>query len=385
MSVIAYSLYVRNLMGDKDVAKAKSIFNSVSLDKTPMETIGWLWPVFTGDSSSTKELEAIRKFVNNRATETAATAHFVTNYAESNYLLLASNFRTDAILLDALIGDQPNSDLIPKLVRGLLDHRTAGRWESTQENAYVLLALDRYFRTYEKVTPNFIARVWLGDNYAGEHSFVGRTTEKYQVNIPMSYLTNSEQNLVISKDGAGRIYYRAAMNYAPKSLDLPAADYGFVVERKYEAVDNPSDVTKTSDGTWRIKAGARVRVKLSMVAQSMRYHVALVDPLAAGLEALNPALANTGAVPPENNLSQQNNASRYWWWSGFWYQHENFRDERIEAFTTLLLDGVYSYSYVARATTIGSFVVAPTKAEEMYHPETFGRSKTDKVVVYEAK
>ncbi len=385
MSVIAYSLYVRNLMGDKDVAKAKSILNSVSLDKTPMETIGWLWPVFTGDSSSTKELEAIRKFVNNRATETAATAHFVTNYAESNYLLLASNFRTDAILLDALIGDQPNSDLIPKLVRGLLDHRTAGRWESTQENAYVLLALDRYFRTYEKVTPNFIARVWLGDNYAGEHSFVGRTTEKYQVNIPMSYLTNSEQNLVISKDGAGRIYYRAAMNYAPKSLDLPAADYGFVVERKYEAVDNPSDVTKTSDGTWRIKAGARVRVKLSMVAQSMRYHVALVDPLAAGLEALNPALANTGAVPPENNLSQQNNASRYWWWSGFWYQHENFRDERIEAFTTLLLDGVYSYSYVARATTIGSFVVAPTKAEEMYHPETFGRSKTDKVVVYEAK
>ncbi|MBK7993601.1 MAG: hypothetical protein IPK14_09280 [Blastocatellia bacterium] len=62
---------------------------------------------------------------------------------------------------------------------------------------------------------------------------------------------------------------------------------------------------------------------------------------------------------------------------------ENFRDERIEAFTQLLWDGVYTYSYVARATTIGSFVVPPTKAEEMYHPETFGRSKTDKVVIYQ--
>lgn len=385
ISVISYSLYVRNQMGDKDIAKAKSIINSRPLEKLPMETIGWLWSVLTGDAGSKKELEAIRTFVNNRATETAATAHFVTNYDDSSYLLLASDFRTDAILLDALLGDQPNSDLIPKLVRGLLDHRKAGKWESTQENVFVLLALDRYFRTYEKVTPNFVAKLWLGDRYAGEHSFIGRTTEKYQVNIPMNYLTDKgEQNLVIAKEGTGRIYYRAAMSYAPLSLDLAAADYGFVVERKYEAVDNPSDVTKEKDGTWRIKAGARVRVKLTMVAQSRRYHVALVDPLPAGLEALNPALATTGAIPPDPKPNQEESASRYYWWSGLWYQHQNFRDERIEAFTTLLWDGVYSYSYVARATTIGNFVVPPTKAEEMYHPETFGRSKTDKVVVYEA-
>jgi uncharacterized protein YfaS (alpha-2-macroglobulin family) len=42
---------------------------------------------------------------------------------------------------------------------------------------------------------------------------------------------------------------------------------------------------------------------------------------------------------------------------------------------------VYSYSYVARATTPGTFVVPPAKAEEMYAPETFGRTGTDRVVV----
>jgi hypothetical protein len=57
------------------------------------------------------------------------------------------------------------------------------------------------------------------------------------------------------------------------------------------------------------------------------------------------------------------------------------RDERVEAFASLLWDGVYTYSYVARATTPGTFVVPPTKAEEMYHPETFGRSATDRVIV----
>jgi uncharacterized protein YfaS (alpha-2-macroglobulin family) len=36
---------------------------------------------------------------------------------------------------------------------------------------------------------------------------------------------------------------------------------------------------------------------------------------------------------------------------------------------------------MARATTPGTFVVPPTKAEEMYMPETFGRSASDRVVV----
>ena len=52
-----------------------------------------------------------------------------------------------------------------------------------------------------------------------------------------------------------------------------------------------------------------------------------------------------------------------------------------EAFATLLWDGVYNYSYVARATTPGEFVVPPAKAEEMYSPEVFGRSASDRVVV----
>ena len=58
------------------------------------------------------------------------------------------------------------------------------------------------------------------------------------------------------------------------------------------------------------------------------------------------------------------------------------RDERVEAFTSLLWDGVHEYTYVARATTPGQFVVPPPKAEEMYSPETFGRGASTRVVVY---
>jgi hypothetical protein len=57
------------------------------------------------------------------------------------------------------------------------------------------------------------------------------------------------------------------------------------------------------------------------------------------------------------------------------------RDERVEAFASLLWDGVYDYTYVARATTPGEFVAPPPKAEEMYDPETFGRGPGDRVII----
>ncbi|HEY3027025.1 MAG TPA: Ig-like domain-containing protein [Pyrinomonadaceae bacterium] len=386
-AIIAYALYVRMQMNDRDPAGARKLIAEAGLEKLSMESVGWLLSVLSNDKDSINEVAAIRHLLNNRVTETAGTAHFVCSYSDGDYLVLNSSRRADGIILEALIGNQPNNDLIPKIVRGLLAHRTRGRWENTQENVFILLALDRYFNTYEKVTPNFVARAWLGERFAGQQEFKGRSTNRQQVNVPMAYLVNQHgvQDLIISKEGSGRLYYRVGMNYAPSDLNLKPADYGFTVERSYEALDNLKDVSRDADGTWHIKAGVRVRVRLTMVAPARRYHVALVDPLPAGFESLNPALAVTENIPEDK---QQAGVAEYgsrsigygWWrWRGVWFDHQNLRDERAEAFTALLWEGVYNYSYVTRATTPGSFVVPPAKAEEMYHPETFGRGKTDRV------
>lgn len=385
-AVVAYSLYVRAQMGDSAATRARDLIAEADLKSLSMESIGWLLSVLTTDVNSKNEVAAIRDLLNNRVSETAATAHFVCSYSDSDYLLLNSNRRADGVILEALIVDQPNSDLIPKIVRGLLANRTKGRWESTQENVFILLALERYFKTYEKVTPNFIAGAWLGERFAGQQAFQGRSTDRQQVNVPMRYFAQQETpNLLIAKEGAGRLYYRISMSYAPNDLNLKPVDYGFTVERSYEAVDDPTDVSRDADGTWRIKAGARVRVKLTMVATSRRYHVALVDPLPAGFETLNPVLATTEILPQDPKqegvfeYGSRSYGNGWWRWRPQWFEHQNLRDERTEAFTSLLWEGVYKYAYVARATTPGDFVVPPTKAEEMYHPETFGRGATDRV------
>ena len=373
-SLSAYALYVRHLSGDTDANKAGNLLRDAGLENLSLESLAWLWEVL-GDDPAT---DAIRQHINNRAVETAAAANFTTSYGDEAYLMLHSDRRTDGVVLNTLISQDPGNNLIPKVVNGLLAHRKRGHWRNSQEDVFILLALDRYFNTFEAQTPDFVARIWLGDTFAGEQEFVGRSTDRNQLDIPMSYLAEQEvSDLVVSVDGNGRLYYRLALNYAPADLSLDPLNRGFVVQRTYEAVDGPEDVVQDEDGTWHIKLGARVRVRLTMIADNRRYHVALVDPLPAGLEAINPALTVSQSIPPDAN---GRDPVPYWWW-GNWYQHQNMRDERLEAFTTLLWEGVYSYDYVARATTPGTFVTPPSKAEEMYAPEVFGRSSSDLVIV----
>ncbi|MCP4362273.1 MAG: hypothetical protein GY796_30065, partial [Chloroflexi bacterium] len=374
----SYALYVRNLLGDPDPARASALYEEAGLENLTLESLAWLWPVLAHDPNLTAKVEAIRRHFNNRAVETAAAANFTTSYGGDTYLMLHSNRRTDGIILEAFIANDPENDLIPKVVNGLLAHRTRGRWRNTQENVFILLALDRYFNTYEKETPDFVARVWLGEDYVAEHQYAGRTTDSQRTTVPMGYLIDElsaaggRAGLMLMKEGNGRLYYRFGLNYAPADLDLEPLDRGFTVQRSYQAVDDPEDVLRDENGIWHIKAGALVRINLTMIANNRRYHVALVDPLPAGLEIVNPSLA-VSSLLPSNNVRPDGR--------GTWYQHQNLRDERAEAFRTLLQEGVYQYSYVVRATTPGIFVAPPAKAEEMYSPEVFGRSSSDWVIV----
>ncbi|MGI9600686.1 MAG: alpha-2-macroglobulin family protein [Acidimicrobiales bacterium] len=380
----AYALNVRSLADDRDPAKAVSLYNRAG-DSLKLDALAWLWPVL---DDTVARAEIARTF-ENRATETAGAATFATDYGDDAYVILHSSRRTDGIILRSLVSESPESDLIPKVVAGLLGNQTKGRWNNVQENVFILLALNDYFDTFESVTPDFVARVWLGDLYAGEHTYQGRSTDRGETLVPMAELIESgDADIVVAKDGAGRLYYRLGLRYAPADLDLDPRDRGFVVQRSYEAVDDPDDVRRDDDGTWQVRAGAEVRVNLTMVADSRRTHVALTDPLPAGLEPLNPALAVTPDVPAPPDGDDDGFAPAdigfgffpiYPWWQ--WYEHQNLRDDRAEAFTSLLSGGTYEYSYVARATTPGTFVVPPTKAEEIYAPEVFGRTATDRLVV----
>lgn len=84
-----------------------------------------------------------------------------------------------------------------------------------------------------------------------------------------------------------------------------------------------------------------------------------VDKLPGGLEALNPALKGTVSIPVDTPDFQP------FCWRYIdprrWFEHQNLRDERAEAFKSLLWEGKYEYIYNCRATTSGEFIVPPAK------------------------
>ncbi len=379
-SLSSYALYVRGEAGKRDVIKATALFEFVGADLEP-DAVAWLWPSI--DDPPLRE--AIERRLRNSAVETAGAATFATSYDEDAYLIAQSDHKTDGIILDALITQTPDSDLIPKVVAGLLGGQTRGRWNNAHENAFVLVALNRYFDTFESVTPDFVARAWLGELYAAEVPFEGRATDQVSTLVPMAEVVAAgDSTVTLSKDGAGRLYYRLGLRYAPSDLVLDARDEGFVVDRVYEAVDDPDDVRREADGTWTIAAGAKVRVRLTMVADARRTHVALIDPLPAGLEPINPELAVSQTIPPPGDDGNDDGAVPFetsWFWGWNWFEHQNLRDDRAEAFSSYLPGGTYEYTYTARATTPGTFVVPPARAEEIYAPEVFGRSPSATVVV----
>ncbi len=406
LAIQAQALNIRAKLNDVDAPEARKILRkavSLSTEKLTkqvkelsdvpadlvaksfsLECAAWLLPVVSKDKNSIAEAEFLRRLIKSQIKETTSTASSNDGggYGMWDYCMFYSPRRTDAVVLEALMFDEPESPLIPKLVRGLLGHRKNGLWNGTQENGSILQALDKYFGIYEKQTPDFESQMWLGNTLVSLQKFAGRSVVGKEVNVPMSFLKKTdEKEILITKSGPGRLYYRLGLDYAPKSLMLKAADFGFSVERKYEAVEKPDDVKRDADGVYHIKAGAVVRSKITFKAPGARYHVALMDPLPAGAEPLNAELAGTQSMFDKSKDAPEEQEKHRYLFQRSWANHENLRDHQAEAFTSLLGAGTYSYSYLMRATTPGHYRVAPTKAEEMYATETFGRAESENVII----
>lgn len=367
MHLAAYVEYLRSLAGKTDPRSVRQLLARSDAQSTlTPEALGWLLAALADVPGTESEREQLAARLQNLLEETAAGARLRSEWFGGQHLLLRSDGTADAIYLDALLATDPESSLIPKLVAGLEQQRRAGHWGNTHQNAFVLLALQRYFQTFEALDPDLLARVWLGPAFVGEQRLSGRDLVSHRWQIPLDLLADRD-SLALSREGQGRLYYRVGLEYYPKGDGQQPLDRGFAVQRRYLAVDDDADVQRAADGSWQIRAGARVRVELSMRNPAQRYHVALIDPLPAGLEAQNPthATVRTDAHAPH----------------AWWVDHQNQRDERVEAFAVELSPGEREYSYIARATTVGEFTAPPARAEEMYAPESFGRSASDRVRV----
>lgn len=324
-----------------------------------------------------RELEALVSLHGNKAQLADAEG-------ERLWELFDSAARSEALALWALLAKDPKHPLAEPLARGLLERRQAGRWQSTQESAYALLALDAYRRAAEAEAPRFDAAVWFGREPLFQAGFSDGAAVAKTHSIPMAALRQLSGNLTFEKQGAGSLFYEARLAYAPIALPSAPLERGLSLQKSLRRVDAGSLASALAapfDAAARpasFAGGDLVLVDVVVGAPSQRHFVVVEDPLPAGFEAVDASLATTSSTLDVNAAGTDADAA-----SGFrssWFRRE-LRDDRVLFFVDSMPAGLYRYRYLARATSLGRFVVPPTRAEQMYQPEVFGRTEASSLEI----
>ncbi|HEX6559756.1 MAG TPA: alpha-2-macroglobulin family protein [Longimicrobiales bacterium] len=293
-----------------------------------------------------------------------------------------STARPAARLLSATLAIDPSHAQLGQLVETLVDHGRGVRdvWWNTQDYGWTVLALLEYERRH---TANLRGSIRIS---GAQGTLLTRTmdgTTARDTSFTLAGLINGNTvrlDLAAQTNGAP-VYYYLTIREVPRDRPVRPVDHGISVERWYERVDN------THTPLVRVNAGDLVRVRLRVTVPSDRQFVVLDDPLPAGLEAIDLSLRtvqppSTFGIPENRDSAPVSDAESEdaWyfgsWDSGIWsaFDHKELRDDRVVYAATFLWKGTYTATYLARATTPGTFIVPPAHAEEMYNPAVNGRT-----------
>lgn len=307
-----------------------------------------------------------------------------THWEESapDYWNMNTDIRTTAIVLWSMSRNNPDSELLPNIVRWLMSVRKEGYWSDTQSTAWSLMGLLSYMETSGELAGDFDYAVYL-NGYEWSQGAISKDNldESQVLHIEIAELLVEEGNRLLierqegqgDQSGDGQLYYTVDLRYFLPVEDVKALDRGVIVARQYSRLDSPETYIESAE------VGDLILVKLTLIAPSNLHYVILEDPLPAGCEAVDMGLKTTsvvGEAPSLKNLSfnERNRWLYRFGWRSWWFSHSEIRDEKVALFARYLPRGTYEYTYIMRASVPGVYHVIPTTAYQMYFPEVFGRS-----------
>jgi uncharacterized protein YfaS (alpha-2-macroglobulin family) len=285
----------------------------------------------------------------------------VVNKSE-NWWWFNSSTNEQSQALQLFISARSEPELIDKLLKGLLDLRRNGTWQTAYDNAQALTALVAY-SNLEPTPPNYNATVKLDNQVKETVSFEGYINPSRQVNLPMSSLTQGRRNLTLSKTGKGQLHYLTEYNYRLKG-NQPGQLNGLRVTRYVHPVNQKETIAKMSiynaDNTLQLGLGQVFDLELEIIADRPVNNVVILDQLPAGLEAIDTSFQTSSSyfVPQESS------------WA---IAYQQIYKDRIVAYADKFSPGVYRLHYLVRSVTQGSFDWPGAEARLQYAPEEFGR------------
>jgi hypothetical protein len=292
-------------------------------------------------------------------------------------LILPSESRTLAEMVRALSRGAAERRL-QLMVDALVGLGRDDGWGTTNANAAALLALAEIFEPP-------IAGV-------ARSSIALRQGDRQEVlaldpQMPLARWTSTSGEAVSLTLNATAATTRAArplgvlaeLRYLPAvdGSQAPAAQQGMVVERELLILRDPDQPLERHPvdapaRTFELRVGDTVEEHVRVVNPRDRHHVAVVVPLAAGVEPLNPRLET---APPEASPRGRNTAAA---------SYVSFLDHQVAFYFDALPQGSYDFYFRTRATTEGTFIQPGAKSELMYDDTVRGNSPGASVVIRRA-
>ena len=261
----------------------------------------------------------------------------------------SSPIRNMALVLNTLIETNPDNLQIPSLARQLSETVKTQRWLSTQEEAFVFLAMGK------------LAQKAAQSNISATINSAGKAVGNFTGADLVLNKGIGNQTLIAAK-GKGSLYYFAQAE-------------GLSTSGNYEEIDNVLQVRKqffdrngNPVSANSFKQNQLVVVKITLTSQTGLgvENVVITDMLPAGLEIENPRISE------ERDMAWiKDQASA---------EHFDIRDDRINYFTSANAKPK-SFYYLVRAVSKGKFRMGPVSADAMYNGEYRSYSGGGVVVV----
>jgi uncharacterized protein YfaS (alpha-2-macroglobulin family) len=272
--------------------------------------------------------------------------------------LYGGGAREDALRLLAWTRYRPRSNEIGPLVKELLGERHNGRWETTQENAWSLLALATYYQSSESA-----GQPVDGSVVSGSRSLpfaLDQRTPSWSTGFALDP-TNPIKDLLVQRNGSGTLFGEAQFEVYPMVAEQPRQDRGYAVLRTYQKVGDDNKLQPADN----LKVGDRILVTINIKANRAGRLVAIDDPVPSVFEAINPDFE-----PQTDNESAAVES---------YADYSAIRGDRVEFFRNQFPAGEYNFTYLSRVRFSGEAVAPGTKVVEMYRPDRFGLGETVKV------
>ena len=215
-------------------------------------------------------------------------------------------FETQTAFVKLLCRSRPESPVLPRLVKYLINHRTYGtRWNSTRDTAAAIEAMAEYLKVTGQLRPDMTVTVLVDSKELKKVRITPETLLTFDDRLVLEgeSLASGNHKIEIRKEGTGPLYYNAYMTNFTKENPITAAGLEVRVARRYyrlEPVEKElSDVGSSGQLLGRkvekyrrvelsnlaeLSSGDLVEVELLLESKNDYEYLMLTDPKPAGFE-----------------------------------------------------------------------------------------------------